>query len=419
MIATLRCLLFFLFATITITPSASPALLESGDDAKDQPGASLPSDPIFEAFLTDGSIASGPILELGPGEQLTIGSQDEKRVISFDQLVKLTRPEMSVPYPPSGTLLILPDGDRLRALIHTADEQGFRITSEIFGEMEIPLESAIGLILAPPAVSEERLNLLIRVQQDARENDLFWLTNNDRRSGTFFEINSRRVSFQLGEKMVEIPRSDLRAIGFDPALANYPKPKGTYLELTLADGSRLGVITPSLEQGELLATTRFGAKVQIPIRDLARIHWVGGSVSYLSDREAAGDQYVSYIGPTRPYQRDASVLGLPLRVSGEFYDRGIGTQSRSLLAYRLEPEDRRFQALVGLDEQAGSLGNVVFKVLVDGEEQFASPPLSIDDDPIAIDLDVSEARLLILITEFGLRGGVRDYANWAEARLVR
>ncbi len=422
MIATLQRPLFMVLVTIAFNnPSAYPALLEPSDDIKDKPGpSSLPTDPSFDAHLTDGTVASGPILAFGPGEQLTLGLEDEERVIAFDQLVKLIRPETSVPYPPSGTMLVLPDGDRLRALIHTAGEEGLQITSEIFGELKIPLEAVIGLILSPPAVSEERRNLLLRVQQESRDLDVFWLTNNDRRAGTFVELDSRRVSFQLGGRVVELSRSDIQAIGLDPALANYPKPKkNPLLELTLTDGSRLGVTEPSFQQGKLIATTRFGAELQIPIRDLARIHWLGGSVSYLSEREVAGDQYVSYIGPSRPYQRDASVLGLPMRISGEYFDRGIGTQSRSLLAYRLEPEDRRFQALVGLDDQASSLGNVIFKVLVDGEERFASPPLSIDDDPIAIDLDVSEAGLLILITEFGLRGGIRDYANWAEARIVR
>lgn len=108
-----------------------------------------------------------------------------------------------------------------------------------------------------------------------------------------------------------------------------------------------------------------------------------------------------------------------MRLSGQDYDRGIGTQSRTLLAYRLKPGDRRFQALVGLDDRAGSLGSVVFRVIVDGETRFASSPLSSRDAPRPIDVDVNGAKILILITEFGERGGVRDLADWAEARIIR
>jgi hypothetical protein len=142
-------------------------------------------------------------------------------------------------------------------------------------------------------------------------------------------------------------------------------------------------------------------------------------VSYLSDREATASRYVGYVGPTRPYRRDATVDGHPLRLAGQTYDRGLGCQSRTLLAYRLAPDDRRFQALVGLDDGAGPLGSVVFRVLVDGHERYASPLMSVRDVPQFIDIDVAGAKSLILATEFGDRGEVRDHADWVEARLIR
>ena len=73
--------------------------------------------------------------------------------------------------------------------------------------------------------------------------------------------------------------------------------------------------------------------------------------------------------PRNPYRRDASIEGHPLRLAGQVYDRGLGTQSRTFLAYRLVADDQRFQALVGLDDRAGALGSVVFRVLVDGRER--------------------------------------------------
>ena len=77
---------------------------------------------------------------------------------------------------------------------------------------------------------------------------------------------------------------------------------------------------------------------------------------YLADRTPAKTVYSPYIGPTRAYRTDRAVDGRPFQLAGQTYDRGIGTQSRTLLAYRIEPGDRRFQALVGVDERAGPLG---------------------------------------------------------------
>ena len=63
------------------------------------------------------------------------------------------------------------------------------------------------------------------------------------------------------------------------------------------------------------------------------------------------------------------------------YERGLGTQSRTLLAYKLKPGDRRFQATVGVDERAGPLGSVVFRVLIDGKAVVTTPSMTARDNP--------------------------------------
>lgn len=248
---------------------------------------------------------------------------------------------------------------------------------------------------------------------------MLWLANGDRLLGSFLGIDDRSVKFQPGNLPIEIDRAGILALGFDPALVSYPQPKGDYLELSTVDGSKLGVAGARLEQGYIVATTRFGTPIRLALGELVQIHARTSAVSYLSERAADAERYVAYLGPSRPYRRDSNVEGRPLKLSGQTYDRGIGTQSRTLLAYRLAPGDRRFQALVGLDDDAGPLGSVVFRVLVDGRERFVSPPLSVRDTPKSIDLDVAGAKLIILATEFGERGEVRDFADWIEARLIR
>jgi hypothetical protein len=89
------------------------------------------------------------------------------------------------------------------------------------------------------------------------------------------------------------------------------------------------------------------------------------------------------------------------------------------MAYRLKPGDRRFQALIGVDDRAGPLGSVIFRVLVDGEPRLTTPSLTARDLPQSIDIDIANAKALILITEFGDRGDVRDHADWVEARIIR
>jgi len=113
------------------------------------------------------------------------------------------------------------------------------------------------------------------------------------------------------------------------------------------------------------------------------------------------------------------VVGPALRLGGQTYDRGLGTQSRTLLAYRLDPKAKRFQALVGLDDAAGPLGNVVFKVLVDGKPRYESPSMGAGEAPRAVDVALEGGKVLILTTEFGERGDVQDSGDWVEARIIR
>jgi hypothetical protein len=386
--------------------------------AQDTSGAALPSEPTFSALLIDGKTVSGSLVQLGANDEMVLAGKAESTV-PLRQVVKLTREGSPPPYPPEGTLVLFPDGDRLKTRIGPADDTALETHSDLLGKVAIPLDSILGLVLTPPAEPEAFDTVFDRLRIEPRKSEVLWLANGDRLTGGFLGLGARTLKFQGDAAQIEVERDQVVALGFDPALVSYPRPKGMFLELTLTDGSRLGVSQAKVEQGQLAATTRFGAAIRLALGDLARVHVRSEAVAYLSERAADAASYVSYVSPTRPYRRDAAVDGHPLRLGGQTYDRGLGTQSMTLLAYRLQPGDRRFQALVGLDDRAGPLGGVVFRVRVDGNVAFVSSPMSARDTPVAIDVDVTGAKLLILITEFGPRGEVRDWADWVEARLIR
>jgi hypothetical protein len=348
-----------------------------------------------------------------------VPAEGAEQVLPLGRLLKLTREGLGhAPTPPEGSLVLFPDGDRLyRTVIGSANETALEVQSYALGNIAIPLESLLGLVLAPPAEALDAL--LARVRSEPRTSEVIWLANGDRLTGGFLGLDDKKIAFQGAAGRAGLDRSGVVALGFDPALAVYPKPPQGYLELTMSDGSRLGVTNARLEQGQVVATTRFGGTIRVALGDLARVHARSAAVVYLSERPVAAQQYVPYVGPTRPFRADLTVDGHPFRLGGQTFDRGLGTQSRTLLAYRVVPGDRRFQALVGLDDRAGPLGSVVFRVLVDGRERFASAAMSARDTPKAVDVDIEGAKTLILATEFGERGGVRDDADWVEARIIR
>jgi hypothetical protein len=383
----------------------------------------VPSDPVFTALSTDGSTASGRVRRFGPaGEVTLVPAEGPEKVVALDALVKLSREEVGPSLAPEASVVLFPDGDRLNHVaVRGANDTSLDVEPYSLSSLAVPLDSLLGLVFSGSGSAEaDSLAALVRrVRTEPRTAEVLWLANNDKLSVGFLGLTEKTVEYQSGKNPEKIDRSRVVALGFDPALVNYPKPKEGFLELTLADGSRLGVVGPKVERGHLTATTRFGARVRVPLGDLIRVHARTPSVVYLTERAPAAEKYVAYVGSPRPFRADATVEGHPFRLAGLEYDRGLGTQSRTLLAYRVEAVDRRFQALVGLDDRAGPLGNVVFRVLVDGKEAFASPPMSAGDPPKAVDIAVSGAKSLILITEFGERGGVRDIADWVEARIIR
>ncbi len=388
-----------------------------------QPPLVVPSDPVFEALLLDGSTVSGRIAELSlgdPSRAVLIGDKTEE--ISLDKLVKITRRGDAPPYPPAGSLVLLPEGDRLRAIVNGTPE-GIKldVLPNALGDLvtSIPLDRVLGLVLAPPSDPNELEALVRKIREDTRDSEVLWMANGDRLTGSLQALDAQTVTFDSGNGPLPFQRSAIVALGFDPALLSYPKPKGPYLELTFADGSRLGVVSSRVEQGHVVAETRFGGTIRVPFKELSRVHVLGGPVSYLSSRKPAGSQFVPYLDRhPNSFGVDSTWDGHHLRLSGQPYDRGLGMLPRTLAAYRLEPGDRRFQATVGLDDRAGEKASVIFRVLADKTEIFHSGVLTRQDAPVSVDVDVQGANLLILIVEFGDRGDVQDSADWVESRLI-
>jgi hypothetical protein len=381
----------------------------------------LPSDPVFDAVLTDGTTVNGRLGALslaadGSGSVRIVG--DEAREIPLDRLAKLERAGSPAPEVKADAWVLLPDGDRLNAAIGATDDEALQVSSA-GRALRIRLDRLVGLVLAPPA-EPKALRALVAELRAPRDGGMVWLSNGDRRAGDIVGLDARRVAFDPGTGKIDLERERVVALAFDPALIAYPKPRGSYLELALRDGSRLGVVEARLERGTLAARTRFGEELRIPVRDLGQLDVLGGSVDYLAGRTPLGSQYVGYLGPhPEDFGRDATWDGHPLSLAGRPVARGLGMLPRTLLAYRVEPGDRRFQATVGLDDRAGDQASVVFRVLVDRDEVFRTPPLTLRDAPVPVDVDIANGRSLILVVEFGERGDVQDSADWAEARIIR
>jgi len=117
----------------------------------------------------------------------------------------------------------------------------------------------------------------------------------------------------------------------------------------------------------------------------------------------------------RVTQNDKSITGNPITIAGRVYEQGLGTHAPGEMVFKLAGENRRFTADVGVDDQGGKTGSVVFKVVLDGKEAFNSSLMRFGEPAKHLALDiagVSEMRLLVTDGGDGVQG---DHADWANA----
>lgn len=409
----------FLLNTFTTLLMVVGSAAPSGAGGQEAP---LPSDPVLVVRLVDGSRLTGRLQRIDPGGPIAVesaGPDKPARDLPIDQIVAIERAESSPPSLPETAFLLFPDGDRLRGSPARTDDARFVLTISGLGPLDVPRESVLGWIPTTPAEPEGLESIVQAIRDEPGGQDVLWLTNDDRLEGSFAGLSGDKLEFQSRVGASQPPRKQVRALAFDSKLVEYSRPTGAYLECYLEDGSRLGLSDLRYSRGEITARTRFGATIRVPITEISRLVVRSPAVEYLSERAEDAVKTTGYLGKPRPYQRDRTAEGRPIRLGGKPYDRGLGTSSRTLLAYRLDDSARRFQATIGLDDRAGPLGSVVFRVRLDDRELFVSPPMTEGVTPIDVDLDVQNGRFLILEADYGERGDVRDLADWADARLIR
>ena len=127
----------------------------------------------------------------------------------------------------------------------------------------------------------------------------------------------------------------------------------------------------------------------------------------------------SSVGWGRPLRDEVIVEGHPtcfLQIDGKFHESGLFAHAPSQYTLDLAKDWKRLKAGYGL--QDGHDGSVVFVVRADGKELFRSSLIK-DHRLHDLDVDLSGAGTLELVTENGGDGASGDWGVWIEPRLER
>jgi len=212
----------------------------------------------------------------------------------------------------------------------------------------------------------------------------------------------------------------VRALGFNPRLTSFPRVAGLRGIVILSDGSRITADQPRLESERKLALHALcGVNLEIPTEELVSWQTLGGKAVYLSDLEPQDYQFTPYLALRWPLRRDQNALGGVLSIRNRDFAKGLGMHSQSAVSYPLDSKFVRFQSIVGIDDATQGKGSVIFRVLADGKQIFASPVVRGNQPPLAISLAVADVKTLTLVVDFADFGDVQDHADWCDAMLIK
>ena len=117
-------------------------------------------------------------------------------------------------------------------------------------------------------------------------------------------------------------------------------------------------------------------------------------------------------------QIDRSIREKPLSIGGRIFDHGVGTHASSTLWVDLDGGAERFQASVGVDDNAAGNATLEFRIVGDGKRLFDSGVMKPGDAAQEVDVDLKGVKSLLLLVVDGGDGIGFDHANWAEARFA-
>lgn len=317
--------------------------------------------------------------------------------------------------------VFLADGGHLRGEIKQLDTESLLLLTTWKAEAAVPLLRATGVWFGNVAPAGARAEFDKQLSAPAAD-DVVFLVAPDK---SLAQINCRVQSLTDGRLNLRYEDADRslsmqRVLGI--VLAAHPKNPpvaGLFQNFVLASGDSISGQWQAVADGKAEVETAWGARVQIPLVDLAEIRVRNGRLTFLADLEPITIEEVAYFGRLVPWRRDQGFDGSPARLKGKQPGRCLAMHSKSALTFALDGQFEKFRATLGFDDSAGNRGRVACRVLADGRELFAESDLRSTGDVRSLDLDVAGARQLTLEVDFGADEDIGDRILWAEPRLYR
>jgi hypothetical protein len=381
---------------------------------------------LFRAERTNCAPVVGRVLSLS-NEEVTLKSESgPAQSIPLKNLISLSQPVRAgwKILPAVGqSWVFLATGDRLCVEPTRIDDTELTAVwnrFEALPSIRIPLEACRGVAFTMPSDSVKQGLLLTSITDRTETSDLIVLRNGDRLQGELLGLADGAVTIETSLGKIQPKARVVERLVFNPELIFVEKPEGLVRTVLLSDGTVLKLKDASANGLTLTGTLLAGTKVALPLEEIHELTVSGGDVVPLAEVAPDRQTIASFLDTKRPPRGNRNVLGGLLTMCGRPNVTGVGVASGTTLEWDLDGSWRSFQATVGIDDAARGRGSVIFEVRVDDRSVWRSEVLTGLSKPVAVPpVNLAGAKKLTLIVEFAQQGNVLDYANWADAVLIR
>jgi hypothetical protein len=356
--------------------------------------------------------------------QLKFRRGGEDVLIAPVDLVSITAEEGAILRTTSSMLFEFANGDRLYAQVEDGNFDELKLVSPATGSISIFVDPLRQIWVKPDS------ELWLPPQGSSAEMDELFLVSGDgldRIPGELKRFDRSGVVFSHGsgtERLFRFREDSIFALRLmEPRL---PKPKpGVQCRARFRDGS---ILTGVLAQGrgrEPILKLAFGPDATLSLSHVVSFEFLNDAYRALGDLTPTKIQQTPYLegGLTRGWRKDKGFSDDgSLRIGSKTWRSGISVAARAEMTYELKQPFGTLTAMIGVDPSTAERavpGSVRIKVMIEGKARYESPLLVAGEEAIPLKVDLSGAKRMTLLVEFGGSGPTGAFAVFADALLTR
>lgn len=334
------------------------------------------------------------------------------------------RPTVEIKPDAAAVWLQLVDGSRLQLTNLKTTQKELLGKHPILGEFRVPLSLVLSLRFT--ALQTKLESLWTPLLEKGAKTDMIVVQKGDvldHLDGVVGMIDETTIKFLLDGDEISVKRE--KAFGI--IYARKPSTAKIAARVQLVSGDWLAVKSLTMNDDKWKLESLTGSTWTIGVEQLSLADFSLGKVVYLSAMEPRSVKYTRRIPFPEgtlaygEYRRDRNLDGRPLRLYGKTYARGLAIHSKTEMVYRLGGDFRRFQAMLGIDDEITDTrwGATSIRILGDRKELYTGVCRP-REAAVPLDLDVTGVVELEIVVDYGPdKDDISDRVHLADARLVK